>query len=77
MKLSTAKLYISNWKWWVFIFQVFGEKKNKTKIPTQIFGILGSVAEGKQTYFFRPNVLLKYDNENSEMRKWKFEDATL
>ena len=26
-------------------------KKNKTKIPTQIFGILRSVAEGKQTYF--------------------------
>ena len=27
------------------------EKKNKTKIATQIFGILQSVAEGKQTFF--------------------------
>ena len=36
-----------------FIFKVFDEKKNtKQKSRPKFFGILRSVAEGKQTYFF-------------------------
>ena len=50
VKLFTAKLYIFHRKWWVFIFKVFEEKKKKSR--PKFFGILRSVAEGKQTYIF-------------------------
>ena len=52
VKLFTAKLYIFRRKWWVFIFKVFLKKKQKQKSRPKFFGILRSVAEGKQTYFF-------------------------
>ena len=50
VKLFKAKLYIFRRKWWVFIFKVFEEKKKKSR--PKFFGILRSVAEGKQTFFF-------------------------
>ena len=52
VKHFTAKLYIFRRKWWVFISKVFEEKNIKQKSRPKFFGILRSVAEGKQTYFF-------------------------
>ena len=62
VKLFTAKLYIFRRKWWVFIFKVFEEKTKKQKSRPKFFGILRSVAEGKQTYFFFWPKIVNFDD---------------
>ena len=55
-------------------FHILGlwRKKNETKIPTQIFGILHSVAEGKQTYyFFRPKLDTVW-NQRPHAETWNY-----
>ena len=51
MKLPSGKLYIFHQKWWVFIFQAYGEKKKIKKYQPKFLAFYDRSQRANKTFF--------------------------